>query len=143
MLYFEMIIIHLMVLVCRDYVHVTVIYCSYLVDYLVKGKYSNAFNLGSEGYSVKEIVEAARQVTGHIRIHEDEDKVIRYARCFLYQSWKLFWVGKDNTLQLGYDVENCLAVSSKHQKDSMVDIEAYHTLNSLDIVYIVLIELIY
>ncbi|KAJ3220152.1 hypothetical protein HDU67_005476 [Dinochytrium kinnereticum] len=52
----------------RDYVHVTDIARAHIgaIDYLVKTNESNRFNLGSgKGYTVKEIVDAARKVTGH------------------------------------------------------------------------------
>lgn len=50
----------------RDYVHVEDLIAAHLLalDYLQKGNESNVFNLGSNnGYSVKEMVEAARTVT--------------------------------------------------------------------------------
>ncbi|WP_430609577.1 UDP-glucose 4-epimerase GalE [Enterococcus sp. DIV0876] len=50
----------------RDYVHVEDLIAAHLLalDYLLKGNESNVFNLGSNnGYSVKEMVEAARTVT--------------------------------------------------------------------------------
>ncbi|KAI9350029.1 hypothetical protein DFJ73DRAFT_659577 [Zopfochytrium polystomum] len=52
----------------RDYVHVTDIATAHILsaDYLAAKNQSNAFNLGSgRGYSVREIVDAARRVTGH------------------------------------------------------------------------------
>lgn len=52
----------------RDYIHVTDLVDAHILalEYLVKGGESNIFNLGSStGYSVKEMVEAARKVTGH------------------------------------------------------------------------------
>lgn len=51
----------------RDYVHVEDLVRAHLLalDYLKRGQDSQAFNLGSaEGYSVKEMLEAARKVTG-------------------------------------------------------------------------------
>lgn len=51
----------------RDYVHVTDIADAHILalDYLNDGNPSEAFNLGSStGFSVKQILEAARQVTG-------------------------------------------------------------------------------
>lgn len=50
----------------RDYVHVEDLIAAHLLalEYLQKGNESNVFNLGSNhGYSVKEMVEAARNVT--------------------------------------------------------------------------------
>ena len=50
----------------RDYVHVEDLIAAHLLalDYLLKGNESKVFNLGSNnGYSVKEMVEAARTVT--------------------------------------------------------------------------------
>ncbi len=50
----------------RDYVHVMDLAQAHVlaVEYLMQGNESNVFNLGSgEGYSVREIVEAARKVT--------------------------------------------------------------------------------
>ncbi|KAJ3055107.1 hypothetical protein HK097_011482 [Rhizophlyctis rosea] len=52
----------------RDYVHVTDLATAHILalDYLARENTSNRFNLGSgKGYSVKEIIEAARRVTGH------------------------------------------------------------------------------
>ncbi|KAJ3415414.1 hypothetical protein HDV05_005008 [Chytridiales sp. JEL 0842] len=52
----------------RDYVHVTDIASAHIlaVEHLVKTNESNRFNLGSgNGYSVNEIIAAARKVTGH------------------------------------------------------------------------------
>lgn len=51
----------------RDYVHVVDLIQAHLkaYDYLVNGGKSDAFNLGSnEGFSVKEMLTAARQITG-------------------------------------------------------------------------------
>ncbi|KAI8916277.1 hypothetical protein EDD86DRAFT_198183, partial [Gorgonomyces haynaldii] len=52
----------------RDYVHVTDLATAHIkaLEYLIKHNKSDRFNLGSgKGYSVKEIIEAARRVTGH------------------------------------------------------------------------------
>ncbi|KAL7750155.1 hypothetical protein RI367_004327 [Sorochytrium milnesiophthora] len=52
----------------RDYVHVTDLAIAHIkaLEYLVKHNTSQLFNLGSgEGYSVQQIIEAARKVTGH------------------------------------------------------------------------------
>ncbi|SEO17924.1 UDP-glucose 4-epimerase [Amphibacillus marinus] len=52
----------------RDYIHVEDLIDAHIraVEYLQNGGESNIFNLGSsQGFSVKEIVKAARQVTGH------------------------------------------------------------------------------
>ncbi|UFT99082.1 UDP-glucose 4-epimerase GalE [Radiobacillus kanasensis] len=52
----------------RDYVHVEDLIAAHLLalEYLNDGGKSNVFNLGSsQGFSVKEIIEAARKVTGH------------------------------------------------------------------------------
>jgi UDP-glucose 4-epimerase len=52
----------------RDYVHVTDLADAHIkaLEYMVKHNKSDHFNLGSgKGYSVKEIIEAARRVTGH------------------------------------------------------------------------------
>lgn len=52
----------------RDYIHVSDLASAHFLamSYLLNGGDSNIFNLGSgNGYSVKEIVEAARIVTGH------------------------------------------------------------------------------
>ncbi|MBO0423936.1 UDP-glucose 4-epimerase GalE [Enterococcus plantarum] len=51
----------------RDYVYIEDLIAAHIaaLDYLQKGNESTVFNLGSNtGYSVKEMVEAARQVTG-------------------------------------------------------------------------------
>ena len=52
----------------RDYIHVTDLAEAHIlaVEYLMKGGESNVFNLGNGvGYSVREVVETARKVTGH------------------------------------------------------------------------------
>jgi UDP-glucose 4-epimerase len=52
----------------RDYIHVTDLALVHIkaLEYLVREKTSNKFNLGSgKGFSVKEIIEATRTVTGH------------------------------------------------------------------------------
>jgi UDP-glucose 4-epimerase len=52
----------------RDYIHVTDLATAHIqaLEYIVKNNESIKFNLGSgKGYSVKEIIEAARKVTGH------------------------------------------------------------------------------
>lgn len=52
----------------RDYIHVTDLAQAHIlaVDYLRKGNDSNVFNLGNGvGFSVKEVIETAREVTGH------------------------------------------------------------------------------
>ena len=52
----------------RDYIHVTDLAEAHIlaVEYLAKGGESNIFNLGNGvGYSVCEVIETARRVTGH------------------------------------------------------------------------------
>ncbi len=52
----------------RDYIHVTDLADAHIlaVDYLLKGGESNIFNLGNGvGFSVREVIETARKVTGH------------------------------------------------------------------------------
>lgn len=52
----------------RDYIHVTDLAQAHIlaVNYLREGNESNIFNLGNGiGYSVKEVIETARKVTGH------------------------------------------------------------------------------
>ncbi|KAI8803900.1 hypothetical protein BJ742DRAFT_473555 [Cladochytrium replicatum] len=52
----------------RDYVHVCDLASAHIkaLDYLEAGNPSNRFNLGSgAGYSVRQIIDAARKVTGH------------------------------------------------------------------------------
>lgn len=52
----------------RDYIHVTDLAMAHIlaVDYLEKGGESDIFNLGNGvGFSVKEVIETARKVTGH------------------------------------------------------------------------------
>ncbi len=52
----------------RDYIHVTDLAQAHMlaVKYLVKGGKSDIFNLGNGvGFTVKEIIECAREVTGH------------------------------------------------------------------------------
>lgn len=51
----------------RDYIHVTDLAQAHIlaVEYLMKGKESNIFNLGNGvGFTVKEVIEVARKVTG-------------------------------------------------------------------------------
>lgn len=53
----------------RDYIHVEDLVDAHILalKYLVKDNTSNVFNLGSNnGFSVKEIIEIARKVTGHL-----------------------------------------------------------------------------
>ena len=52
----------------RDYVHVTDLAEAHVlaVEYLMRGGRSDVFNLGNGvGYSVREVIETARRVTGH------------------------------------------------------------------------------
>ena len=52
----------------RDYIHVTDLAKAHIlaVEYLMNGGESNVFNLGNGvGYSVREVIETARRVTGH------------------------------------------------------------------------------
>ena len=52
----------------RDYIHVTDLAKAHIlaVEYLMNGGKSDIFNLGNGiGYSVKEVIETARKVTGH------------------------------------------------------------------------------
>ena len=52
----------------RDYIHVTDLAKAHIlaVEYLMKGGESDIFNLGNGvGYSVREVIETARKVTGH------------------------------------------------------------------------------
>lgn len=52
----------------RDYIHVTDLAQAHIlaVEYLKKGNESSIFNLGNgTGFSVKEVIETARKVTGH------------------------------------------------------------------------------
>ncbi|MDX2100507.1 MAG: UDP-glucose 4-epimerase GalE [Leptolyngbyaceae cyanobacterium bins.59] len=60
----------------RDYIHVTDLADAHVLglDYLLQGGSSNVFNLGNgSGFSVKEVIEAARQITGHpIPVQEQE-----------------------------------------------------------------------
>lgn len=52
----------------RDYIHVTDLAQAHIlaVDYLMKGNKSNIFNLGNGvGFTVKEVIDTARKVTGH------------------------------------------------------------------------------
>ncbi len=53
----------------RDYIHVTDLSSAHIlaVDYLVNGGESDVFNLGNGvGFSVKEVIDTARKVTGHL-----------------------------------------------------------------------------
>ena len=52
----------------RDYIHVTDLAQAHILalDYLLKGGESNVFNLGNGvGFTVKEVIDVARKVTGH------------------------------------------------------------------------------
>ena len=52
----------------RDYIHVTDLAQAHILalDYLLHGGENNVFNLGNgTGFSVKEVIDAARKVTGH------------------------------------------------------------------------------
>lgn len=52
----------------RDYIHVTDLAQAHILamEYLMAGNESDVFNLGSgEGFTVKEVITAARKVTGH------------------------------------------------------------------------------
>lgn len=52
----------------RDYIHVSDLANAHILalDYLIKGNNSNIFNLGnSVGFSVREVINVAREVTGH------------------------------------------------------------------------------
>ena len=52
----------------RDYIHVTDLAQAHILalDYLLKGGDNNVFNLGNGvGFSVKEVIDVAREVTGH------------------------------------------------------------------------------
>ncbi len=52
----------------RDYIHVTDLAQAHILalDYLMKGGESNVFNLGNGvGFTVKEVIDVARSVTGH------------------------------------------------------------------------------
>ncbi|CAG8618292.1 5720_t:CDS:2, partial [Scutellospora calospora] len=52
----------------RDYIHVTDLATAHIkaLEYIVKKNKSQSFNLGSgEGYTVKEVINASRNVTGH------------------------------------------------------------------------------
>ena len=52
----------------RDYIHVTDLAQAHILalDYLLEGGENNVFNLGNGvGFTVKEVVDVARQVTGH------------------------------------------------------------------------------
>ena len=52
----------------RDYIHVTDLAQAHILalDYLLKGGENNVFNLGNGvGFSVKEVIDVARKVTGH------------------------------------------------------------------------------
>ena len=52
----------------RDYIHVTDLAQAHILalDYLLKGGENNVFNLGNGvGFTVKEVIDVARKVTGH------------------------------------------------------------------------------
>lgn len=61
----------------RDYIHVMDLASAHhqALEYLRKGENSDVFNLGSgNGYSVKEVVEVARRITGHSIPAEIKDR---------------------------------------------------------------------
>ena len=62
-----MIMILMMVLAIRDYIHVIDLANAHIkaLNYLREGNESNIFNLGSgNGFTVKEMIEAAKEATG-------------------------------------------------------------------------------
>lgn len=61
----------------RDYIHVTDLAKAHVlaVEYLMNGGESDIFNLGNGvGYSVKEVIETARKVTGHPIPAKEEER---------------------------------------------------------------------
>ena len=61
----------------RDYIHVTDLAKAHIlaVEYLMNGGKSDIFNLGNGiGYSVKEVIETARKVTGHPIMAKEEKR---------------------------------------------------------------------
>lgn len=61
----------------RDYIHVTDLAKAHIlaVEYLMNGGKSDIFNLGNGiGYSVKEVIETARKVTGHPIMAKEEER---------------------------------------------------------------------
>ena len=68
----------------RDYIHVTDLAKAHIlaVEYLMNGGESDIFNLGNGvGYSVKEVIETARKVTGHpIPAKEEARRAVDPAR---------------------------------------------------------------
>lgn len=61
----------------RDYIHVTDLAKAHIlaVEYLMNGGESDIFNLGNGvGYSVKEVIETARKVTGHPIPAKEEER---------------------------------------------------------------------
>ena len=59
----------------RDYIHVTDLAKAHIlaVEYLMNGGESDIFNLGNGiGYSVKEVIETARKVTGYPIMAKEE-----------------------------------------------------------------------
>lgn len=61
----------------RDYIHVTDLAKAHIlaVEYLMNGGESDIFNLGNGiGYSVKEVIDTARKVTGHPIMAKEEER---------------------------------------------------------------------
>lgn len=61
----------------RDYIHVTDLAQAHVLglEYLLKGGHSETFNLGNgSGFSVKEVIESARQVTGTAIVAVEHDR---------------------------------------------------------------------
>ncbi|CAG8772373.1 14220_t:CDS:2, partial [Cetraspora pellucida] len=90
----------------RDYIHVTDLATAHIMalEYLIKENKSQSFNLGSgKGYTVKEVINAARNITGHPipDIVEDRrvgDPAILIARS-TYAEQILGWKRKYNTIE--------------------------------------------
>ncbi|CAG8582354.1 2684_t:CDS:2 [Cetraspora pellucida] len=90
----------------RDYIHVTDLATAHIrsLAYLIKENKSQSFNLGSgEGYTVKEVINAARNVTGHPIPDKVEDRRIGDPAILIAGSTRaeqiLGWKRKYNTIE--------------------------------------------
>ncbi|CAG8617388.1 7445_t:CDS:1 [Cetraspora pellucida] len=104
----------------RDYIHVTDLATAHIkaLEYIVRENKSQKFNLGSgEGYTVKEVIEAARKITGHqipevVEARRAGDPAILIAGSTRAEQI-LGWKRKYNT------IEDIVATAWKYHKDNI------------------------
>jgi len=91
----------------RDYIHVMDLASAHYkaLEYLRKGKNSDIFNLGNgNGYSVKQVIETTRKVTGHsipAEVKERRDWRSSYFDCIIVKKQKsvLGWKPEFDSLE--------------------------------------------